>query len=69
MIRTLLLIFAATTLWANAYAENTKAKTMTTTNTVNVRVFDQKGQLLPPVPQAKVIKSDAEWRALRNVCR
>src|SRR4026209_2891354 len=62
MIRTLLVICVATVVGADAYAQSPKGKAMTTTNTVNVRVFDEKGQLLPPAPQAKVVKSDAEWR-------
>ena len=33
-----------------------------TTPTVEVRVFDAKGQLLPKAPMAKVVKTDAEWR-------
>ena len=45
-----------------AYAQEKKAKPMTTTNVVNVRVFDDKGQLLPAAPQPKVVKSDTEWR-------
>lgn len=62
MIRTLLVICAAATLGLHAHAQERKAKPMTTNNAVNVRVFDEKGQLLPPAPQAKVVKSDAEWR-------
>jgi methionine-R-sulfoxide reductase len=62
MIRTLLVICAVTMVWFGAHAQDKKAKAMTTNNTVNVRVLDEKGQLLPPAPQAKVVKSDAEWR-------
>ena len=46
----------------DGYSQGSKAKAMTTTNSVNVRVFDDKGQLLPAAPMAKVVKSDAEWR-------
>ena len=62
MIRTLLVICAAMTILGDVYAQDKKAKAMTTNNVVNVRVFDDKGQLLPPSPQPKVLKSDAEWR-------
>ena len=62
MRRTFLLICAAGMLCGSAYAEEKKGKPMTTTNAVNVRVFDEKGQLLPAAPQPKVVKSDAEWR-------
>jgi len=62
MIRTLLVICVATIVWADAYAQDKKGKAMTTNNVVNVRVFDEKGQLLPAAPQPKVVKSDAEWR-------
>ena len=62
MIRTLLVICAVATFGLHADAQEKKAKPMTTNNTVNVRVLDEKGQLLPPAAQAKVVKSDAEWR-------
>jgi methionine-R-sulfoxide reductase len=62
MMRTFLLVCAVTSVCLEADAQSPKSKAMTTTNVVNVRVFDDKGQLLPPAPQAKVVKSDAEWR-------
>jgi methionine-R-sulfoxide reductase len=62
MIRTLLVICAAIMVSAAAYAQSSKAKAMTTTNTVNVRDFDEKGQLAPAKAQPKVVKSDADWR-------
>lgn len=62
MIRTLLLMCAVVASWAPASAQSPKAKAMTTTNTVNVRDFDEKGQLGPAKPQPKVTKSDADWR-------
>jgi methionine-R-sulfoxide reductase len=44
------------------YSQSGKANAMTTTNLVKVRVFDEKGELLPAAPTPKVVKSDAEWR-------
>jgi methionine-R-sulfoxide reductase len=31
-------------------------------STINVKVFDDKGDLVGPVPTEKVVKSDAEWK-------
>src|SRR4051812_21234071 len=58
----LLIICAATLACGDGYAQSSKANAMTTTNSVNVRVFDSDGKLLPPAPSAKVVKTDAEWR-------
>src|SRR5687767_14864781 len=46
----------------DGYSQGSKIKAMTTTNLVNVRVFNEKGQLLPAAATPKVVKSDAEWR-------
>src|SRR3954464_6402287 len=58
----LLIICAAMLASGNGYAQSSKPNAMTTTNLVNVRVFDSKGQLLPAAPTPKVVKTDAEWR-------
>jgi methionine-R-sulfoxide reductase len=63
-MRISLLVVICATAWgcSDGYSQASKAKAMTTTNSVNVRVFDDKGQLLPPAPTPKVVKTDAEWR-------
>lgn len=57
------LVLCAAMLGAAAvYSQSSKGGAMTTTNLANVRVFDEKGHLLPAAPTPKVVKSDAEWR-------
>ena len=49
-----------------AYSQGSKTTPMTTTNTVKVRLLDDKGQLLAAAPSPKVVKTDAEWRKQLN---
>jgi methionine-R-sulfoxide reductase len=54
----------AATTEPGAAQSNNQENTMATPQTVSVKVFNSQGQLVGPITDPKVIKSDAEWKKL-----
>ena len=42
-----------------------KEGTLVTSETVKVKVFNKKGELVGPIEEPKVVKTDAEWKKQR----